>query len=837
MTSRLLSLACAVGGLFWLTSAVDAASPRLSSITPRGIQRGVDAELTFSGSQLEDAEEIMFFDSGFTVTKIEAVNGGQVKVKLKAAPDCRLGEHVAHVRTSTGLSDYRTFFVGQFPIVEEKEPNSEFESPQPIAMNVTVHGVANYEDVDYYVVEAKKGQRISAEIEGMRLGGTMFDPYVAILDSKRFELATADDTPLFKQDPCVSVIAPADGKYVIEVREAAYQGSGSCSYRLHVGTFPRPTAVYPAGGKAGEETAVKFLGDPSGEILRKLKLPATPTDHYGVFADEGAVVSPSPNPFRVVAFGNALEVEPNNTVKDATKVELPNAFNGIISEPKDIDFFRFSAKKGQVFEVECFARRLSSGLDPVMYVYNSAGAVITGNDDSRGPDSYFRFAVPADGEYLISVTDHLGRGQKDFVYRVEFHPVVPSLTLGIPRVERYGQYKQQIPVPRGGRFATLISASRVNFGGELQLDGKDLPPGITMICEPMAANQSVVPVVFEATADAPDGGKLVNLMARHVDPKLNISGGFSNRADFIVGAPGQSLYVWKDVDRLAVAAVDELPFEINIVEPKVPIVRNGSMQLKIVATRKPGFDAPIQVEFPYLPPGLSAATSVTIPAGQNEVLYPLNANGGAEIKKWKVYAIGGAPLKDTPERTGRRGRRRGGRRSGLAWTSSKLTTLEIAAPFVTFNIARTACEQGQETEFLCKIQQNKPFPGDAKVRLIGLPFKVTTTDLTFNKDTKEIVFKIKTDAASPAGRHGNVFAEVTITDQGEPVVHANVGTSELRIDKPLPKPVAQPMPMPMPMPAAVVKAAPMPVAPPPMKRLSRLEQLRLEAQQKAQAGK
>ena len=31
------------------------------------------------------------------------------------------------------------------------------------------------------MVEAKQGQRISVEVEGMRLGDTMFDPYVAIL--------------------------------------------------------------------------------------------------------------------------------------------------------------------------------------------------------------------------------------------------------------------------------------------------------------------------------------------------------------------------------------------------------------------------------------------------------------------------------------------------------------------------------------------------------------------------------------------------------------------------------------------------------------------------------
>ena len=54
----------------------------------------------------------------------------------------------------------------------------------------------------------------------MRLSTALFDPYVAILDSKRFELSAHDDTALALQDAYASVIAPEDGKYVIEVRES-----------------------------------------------------------------------------------------------------------------------------------------------------------------------------------------------------------------------------------------------------------------------------------------------------------------------------------------------------------------------------------------------------------------------------------------------------------------------------------------------------------------------------------------------------------------------------------------------------------------------------------------
>ncbi|MFM7925932.1 MAG: PPC domain-containing protein, partial [Planctomycetaceae bacterium] len=156
------------------------------------------------------------------------------------------------MRTKSGISDYRTFFVGALPVVEEKEPNTDFAAPQEISLNVTVSGVVQNEDVDYFVVDAKKGQRLSVEVEGMRFGQTLFDPYVAILNDRRFELAAVDDSPLLKQDAAASIEVPADGKYIIEMRDSGYGGNGECRYRLHIGTFPRPVITYPAGGQAGQ---------------------------------------------------------------------------------------------------------------------------------------------------------------------------------------------------------------------------------------------------------------------------------------------------------------------------------------------------------------------------------------------------------------------------------------------------------------------------------------------------------------------------------------------------------------------------------------------------------
>jgi hypothetical protein len=795
-----------------LANCVQAASPSLSLILPRGVQRGVENKISFSGARLADAEEIFFYSPGFEVTNIEPTASVAVAT-VNIAADCRMGEHVAQVRTRSGITEFRTFWVGPFAAIAEVEPNSSFETPQKIALNSTVQGIVTNEDVDYYAIEVKAGQRISAEVEAMRLGTVLFDPYIAILDAKRFELSADDDTPLAKQDAVASTVAKEDGTYYVMIRESSYAGNGNCRYNLHIGTFPRPLAVYPAGGKLGEATEVKFLGDPSGTTTQTVQLPTTSDPQFALFPQDAHGIAPSGNPFRLFEHGNSLETEPNNAIAEACAAELPNAFNGIISEEKDADFFRFTATKGQVFDIECFARRIRSPLDPVMNLYNATGGTLAGNDDSRGPDSYFRYTFPADGEYVLRVTDHLGRGGETFVYRVEFRPVAPSLVLGIPRVARYSQSRQQIFVPRGNRYATIISATRSNFGGELQLQSDGLPTGVTMHVENMAANMSVMPVVFEAAADAPLAGTLIKLTAKHTAENSTISGHFTNRADLVISAPGQSLYVFKDVAQLPIAVVEEVPFTLEIVQPKVPLVRTGVMSLKVIAHRKEGYTKAITLQFPFRPPGVGTRSTVVMAEGKSEAVYPLNASAAAQIRSWPIYVLGSADI------------------GGAGWVSSQLATLEVAEPFVTFTMERASVEQGLETQLFCKLNHALPFDGTATVQILGLPAMATTTDMEFNKDTKELVFNIKTDKTSPAGKHTNVFAQITITKDGEPMI-SRAATTQLQIDKPLPPPKnAPPKPKPKPM-AVAVAVAPKPAPKPMAKPLSRLEKLRLAAQQR-----
>lgn len=772
------SLAISLGTLAGVGSLL-AVSPVLRETNPPGGQRGTELEVEFRGSRLDDFREVLFYSPGFEVLKVTSTNANSVKAMVKVAPTVEPGEHMVRVRTATGVSELQNFYVSPFPQVTEvdKPANDTKETAEKISANVTINGKISQEDEDWYALPAKKGQRIGVEVEGIRLGRDLLDTIVTIIKPDGTTLATADDTALFLQDPALTVIAPEDGTYYIQIKEAPYERNRNADYRMHVGYFPRPLAAYPAGGKIGEKLSVKFIGDAIGEFTQDVTLPGAANEKFPVMAMNNGLSAPSPNWLRVSDFPNVLEAEPNNdrTKASGTAQEAPIAFNGIINQNGDEDWFRFSAKKDQEWEVNAFAQSIRSPLDTVMNVYDEKGRSLAGNDDSGSADSYLRFKVPADGEYFVRVTDHLGRGGPNYVYRIELSKVTQTLAYSIPEVNRNdSQGRQAMVVPRGGRFMTMMNIRRNNFGGDVIFDPKGLPAGVKVDVDDIPGNLTSIPVVFEAAPDAPIGSTFVDLQGRLIEKDKDgkqtdrtIPGTLNQRLDLVLGRPNNTVYYTVVADKLVVAVAEEAPYKIDIVEPKVPLVREGSMELKIVATRKEGFDDPITVYLPFRPPGMGANSSATIPKGKNEVTYTINANRNAQTKVWRFPALAQATVKGAP-----------------LWTSSQMAKVEIAMPYVELKFDLATAEQGQDSKVVCKLDQKIPFEGKAKLKLMGLPSKVTTVDIEITKDMSEAVFPLKVDAQSAVGMHRNLYCSMVIEKDGEPITHNFGARGSLRIAAP-----------------------------------------------------
>jgi hypothetical protein len=750
--------------------AAFATSPHVESLTPAGGQRGTELEATFAGERLQDAQEIFCYEPGIQVLKLNLVTNKTVTAQLKIAPACALGEHHLRVRTATGLSELFTFFVGSLPESTEKEPNNDPEHAQKVDFNSTINGVVNNEDVDYFSVEAKKGQRFSVEVEGMRLGRGPLDARLTILNPDGSVLADADDTWLGVQDPFISLLAPADGKYTIQLREVTYAGSDKCHYRLHIGSFPRPTCVFPLGGKTNETVTFTFFSEATGEFSQKIKLPDISDDKFGVFAELDGLTAATPNWIRVSDFPNVLAASENHDREHATITDLqpPLALNGIILQKNQESWFRFNAAKGTALEVNVYARRLRSPMDPVIEVLDPTGKNLASNDDSVGADSSLKFTAGEATNYFVRVRDTLHEGGRDFAFRVEITPTQPNLAIKIPEVSRNDtQSRQYITVPRGNRFATLISAKRSNFGGALNFNITNLPTGVAMTADGMSQNMDSMPLVFEAAPDAPIAGKLLDLTATGTNNGASVTGAFRQDVELVQGAPNNANYCSTSVDKFCVAVTKEAPFRLRIVEPKVPIVQAGTMRLEVIAERDTNFDEPIELNMVWNPPGMSSQSEATIPKSATNVFYQLNAGGGAEIRTWKIAILGHAKVD-----------------GGELYVSTQLAPVEVAQPFLSGKIETTWLNPGKSSDLTVNLKQIKPFEGKATIRLVGLPENVSVADREITSADQEAVFKLQANEKCATGSHKNLFCAVDVQQNGQVIPHTIAQGGILRIVPP-----------------------------------------------------
>lgn len=780
-------------------------TPTLNLIEPRGGQRGVEMDMHFYGERLDGIQELLAYEPGIEVRSFAVENDKHASAKIFIKPDAPLGEHQLRVRTTGGVSFMRSFFVGQFPVVNEIDPNDTPDTAQKIGLNTTIQGVAKQEDPDYYVCSLKKGQRFSAEVEAMRLGRTMFDAYVAIVDPKGFEIASCDDAPLLRNDAFVSVIIPEDGDYKVLVREAAYEGNDNCEYRVNIGTFPRSKAVFPSGAKPGETVEFRFIGDPAGDFTETVTIPADAGDRFALFPSRDGLHAPSPHWIKVSQAAHVAEAEPNQNAKTATPLpaDLPCAAHGVIGEDGDVDFFRFQAKKGEEFSIRVLARELRSPLDAMLSVRNAKGENLANNDDQGGPDpSMPLWAAPEDGEYYLVIRDQLKSGGPDYTYRVELQKRFVGISASLPVVERDNSQKwKMIPVPRGNRYAAMVNIARDNIGCDVSFEAENLPSGVTMKAPVVKRSVTAIPVIFEATADAPVAGSLHRFKVKALEDPRNIAGILQETIHHIE-INNQGPYHSATSDRVPVAVIDEAPYKLELESPAVPIVKNGTMQLKVRAERKEGYKEAINLRFLWNPPGIGSPATVTMNGDQNEALYEINANGDAAVGEWQVCVLGEA---NTPQ--------------GPVLVSTSLATLRIADPYLGMTMDMAATEQGKATTMICKVEYPGKFEGNATAEIFGLPHGAKAAPVQFPQGQAEIHFPVEIAGDAAVGKHTALFCRVNVPEKGQMILHQVGQGGTLRIDKP-------PENAPPPPPPPVAQAENMAPAPPAEKPLSRLEQLR-----------
>ena len=772
-------------------------------LLPRGGARGSTVTVEFHGRNLENPKEILFHTPGITAATFEpyAQAATGFKVKFKIAPDCPLGEHVLRVRTATSLSDAVTFWVGPYPQIPEAETkpgeNDSMAKAQTVAMNTTIEGqILPGPDVDrdFYRVHARAGQRISVEVESARLGtlhyGGENDLAVRILDANDKELARNDDSALYVQDPVLSIAAPKEADYFIVIQQQVFYPPRQAWYRAHIGDFSRPTAIFPAGGQAGTAIEARILGDPTGERTESIALPKAPGNFDFFTHAAGITAPPSANVLRVSPYPNVIKAPGD----DPTPVPaIPAALNGILEKPGQIDTYRFTAKKGQRLHFRVYARTLGAPVDAAIWLQAVGNDKRLINvDDSRLQDIgypssraswYIKdqqdpvavFPIPADGDYILGIDDSEGGAGPDHVYRIEIEPARNEVFTHVTAPDGY-----QMPrlngfiVPQGGRWTLEVQLAQGlgnEYKGDIELEAKGLPKGVSMIAPKYAKGVNRMPVQFVAAPDAEPQAALIELLARPVDKTAQLDSG-SRQGFALTNRSGELPWHFVWLDKFALAITDPAPFEIELDPPALPLVQGGDITLKAKVIRHADFTGPVEIVADWLPPGVSKGAVTTIPAGKSEGDYQIQANDKAAKGTFQIALNATTTGGDSYSGVGR------------VRVSSKFADLKVMEPYLTLDIQHSSVEQGKQSQITAAIHQNQPFEGKAVARLQQLPKGVKMLDPApeiTSKDT-QVTFRIAADKDALAGLNKGITCEMTFNEAGQ-TFKLHTGSGVLRVDE------------------------------------------------------
>ena len=774
----------------------------IERVTPRIGQRGTVVEVALQGAHLDDPREIIFDRPGIRVVAIEPMrklpgvtslaHGArieqEVKCRFEIAPDCEPGEHRFRLRTATQLSSLATFHVTPFTVVDEQEENDTLATAQDVRSMATIRGVVGSSakgDIDLYRVPVQAGRRFSVEVDCVRLadvhyGDSEFDLALRVLDTKGRELAANDENPLHSQDPLVTFQVPADvgSHLLVEVRRSVFE-TRAVAYALHVGSFARPLAIYPAGGFPGEKLPAMLLGDGLGEKRVEIAVPSQPGD-FSYFGD-------APSALRLRSFSAANVLEQRHSPE--TRVpRLPAALNGILERPGDSDVFRVSVKRGERYRVRVLASGLGSPLDPAINIRldGESASEVSGDDaDLRQPDRSLRdifdptliWEPKVDGEYRIELRDTNGYGAPTGVYRIEIDTPPDIVFAQLRSVANDGAETGRftgLAVPQGNRWTfnlSLPTSLGILFQGDLEVTAEGLPAGVSIVSTRIPAGHGVWPVQLVARQSAQPGGAVIKLTLRAVDPMKRIESAALQRIPFINHSGGN---YWRSVelDRFIMAVTDPAPFSVELQSPAIPLVRGGELSIPVKLRRNPGFTGPVELKCDFARPGILLPPAVTIPGDRDDAVLQISADANA--------ALGPGPIGITASTVTEANAYLG---TGEIRVSSPMIQLEVAEPFVLLASEPAAVRRGGQAAYRWTVTPKSHFEGEAEVRLLGLPKGVSLREPLprISAAAKDVVFHVQATDEALLGPVPSIECEIMVRAAGQEI-RQRAGKGVLRID-------------------------------------------------------
>jgi hypothetical protein len=658
VTVRLLTLAI----LFLARPAFAQTSyPMITHCTPVAVQRGTTAEVTVEGQMnFAGVHKVLVEGNGVSAEVISNPPAkGQaaptqvrsVKIRVRADADAAVGVREFRVASTLGISTLGQLLVVAEPVVLESSDNNTPDRAQRVTPPCVVSGrIEVAEDVDCFRFAAKARQTFTFDVVCARIQDKIHDlqkhadPMLVLLDSAGKELAASDDGTF--ADPLLTFTIPKDGDYVIQVRDARYDGDPRWAYALRITDGPCVSQLFPMAGNPGQTIEVEPVGSASTFARRlPLKVPSE-TGITAVSLDVGGR-STNPAAFVVTRLPLVTEREPNDTPSQATRLPIPGGANGRIGKKRDLDHYVFHGTKGKAVRLEVFARRfgtdLTSQLDAVMDVLSPTGAILASNDDTFGKDPMVIFTPPADGDFVVRLRDLNSKGGEGFVYYLEADWATPDFTLKCD--------PSKAMIGPGSRTAWYVIVNRTNgFTGPVKVQVNGLPKGVTVNRLTIPANMTQGLLVVSAAADAPVDAAAVEIVGTAdvaIDGKpTTLTRKATAVEEIYLPGGGRGRF---DVRMQAVAVTGPSDVLDVQVKPEKLVLKPGDeMKLEVTIKRRQDFDKPVFLDVPLrhlgtvyaspLPPG------VTLVEGKSKTSLGAGNTGYVTLK----LDAGAALVEDVP---------------------------------------------------------------------------------------------------------------------------------------------------------------------------------------------
>ena len=231
------------GNQYWEYAVEVHSRPFVRSVFPLAITAGKETKVSPIGCQLpaSGAGLLPAIEVTLPAGQVENLPHGINRLRLPFAdrPSNPVATYITALPTITETNEDNNVAAMVLGDPKSEISNLKSQIPIPCVINGRIEAP---DDVDCFVFEAKKDDKLSFEVKARRLQSEL-DSTIRVLNATGATIAENDDLRLGKrgsQDSWIeSLTIPADGKYVLEIRDMHLRGGENFVYAIEV-TQARP---------------------------------------------------------------------------------------------------------------------------------------------------------------------------------------------------------------------------------------------------------------------------------------------------------------------------------------------------------------------------------------------------------------------------------------------------------------------------------------------------------------------------------------------------------------------------------------------------------------------